>query len=164
MMTSDNNSWHMRSFHRKLAISLIIVAVALSGCSKASQKAGDLWDSIKGDKKGEQKEIKDEIILEKPVLKPTVISPGKTVQQELKYSILSAKTGKLKVTEVIVLSGNGLKIELSRKVHMKLKGDHTSTFQFIVPKDLPTGQYELLTSIMFEKESKNTSGSFRLKR
>ena len=163
-MIFDKNKGSMRSLGLKFAVGLVIVVFALSGCTKASQKAGDLWDSVRGKDKEEQKEIDDEIKLEDPVIIPEVVYPRGIIKQELKYSIISGKEGKLKVTEVIVLSGDDIKIELSRKVYQKLPGEHISVFKFTIPKDLPEGEYDLLTTIMFEKESGNTSGSFRLKR
>jgi hypothetical protein len=201
MMTSHIHNGKTSSLRRKLAIGFVIIVVSLSGCSKASQKAGDLGNSIGENKNEEQQETqdigspktdgvvkkdepilekplskpaaasakdravkKDDLILEKPVLKPAVASAGGTVHQELKYSLFSVKKGKLKITEVIVLSGKGLKLELSKKVLERMPGDHVSTFQFTLPRDLPSGDYQLITSVSFGKERKNKTVRFRVKR
>jgi hypothetical protein len=192
MMTPDIHNGKTFSFGRKIAIGFIVVAVILSGCSKASKKADDPWEggkkeelretqdessrktdtTVKKDESTHKKPVpqpaadtvvkKDAIILARPVLSPAAASAGGTVRQELKYSVFSVKTGTIKITEVIVLSGNGLQMELSKKVLEKMQGDNSSIFQFILPKDLPPGQYKLITSISFGKERKTATGSFRV--
>ena len=112
---------------------------------------------------GEPDVKKDGIIFGKPVINPSVISAGETVRQELKYSISVPETGNLNILEVIVISGGGLKRALSRKKLERAQGNQTSTFQFKTPKGLPPGEYQLITSVTYGKESGKTTGRLRVK-
>jgi hypothetical protein len=98
------------------------------------------------------------------VIHPPVVSAGETVRQELKYSISAPKTGNLNILEVIVISGEGLKIELTRKKLERTQGNQFSTFQFKTPKGLPPGEYQLITTVTYGKESGKTTGRLRVKR
>jgi hypothetical protein len=65
--------------------------------------------------------------------------------------------------EVIVISGEGLKIELARKKLERTQGNQVSTFQFKTPKQLPPGEYQLITTVTYGKESGKTIGRLRVK-
>jgi hypothetical protein len=155
MRESDKDNGIELSCSQKLTIALIIIAMALVGCTRHDQKPDPVVEPVV---------MKDEINLGKPAISPSVVSVGASLRQELKYSVFAKKMGKLKVSEVIVVSGKALKMELSRKESEIEQGEHVSTFQFKVPKGLPTGDYQLITTIAFGRENKNTTGSFRVKR
>jgi hypothetical protein len=151
----NSNSEKKLPLNRKSAIVLLVVVMVLAGCTRSAQKT---------DVPIEQPVVtKNEIILEKPALSPSAVSPGGTLRQELKYFVSAEKTGKLKVLEVITISGKDLKMELSRKESERVRGDQISTFQFKVPKGLPPGEYRLITTISVGKMSRNATGSFRVK-
>jgi hypothetical protein len=93
-----------------------------------------------------------------------VVSAGGTVRQELKYSISIPKTWNLRILEVIVISGGGLKIELSRKKPESAQKNQVSTFRFKTPKGRPLGKYQPITSVTYGKESGRTPGRLHVKR
>ena len=80
-----------------------------------------------------------------------------------KRLMTAPKMGNLNVLEVIVISGEGLKIELSRKKLERAQGNQVSTFQFKTPKGLPPGEYQLITTVTYGKESRKTTSRLRVK-
>jgi hypothetical protein len=163
---------------------LLIAAMVLFGCTRSVQKSDPVSKPVvekqaqksdsdsKPDVKPAQKRApvskpdakKDGIVFAKPVINPPVVSAGETFRQELKYSISAPKTGNLNILEVIVISGEGLKLELARKRLERTQGNQVSTFQFKTPKGLPPGEYQLITTVTYGKESGKTIGRLRVKR
>lgn len=184
MPKSNHRNGEKLSLSRKLAMILLIAAIALFGCTRSVQKSDPISKPAaekpvqkseplsKPDVKPVQKPgpaskpdaKKDGIILGKPVINPPVVSAGETVRQQLKYSVTAPETGNLNILEVIVISGEGLKIELARKKLEKAQGNQVSTFQFRTPKGLPPGDYQLITTVTYGKESRKTIGPLRVKR
>jgi len=163
---------------RSMALVLLVVMVLLTGCTRVSQKAGDLWEGITIERKEEKGETrdeairrlgyngkKDEIILDTPQIKPSTVSRGGKVRQELRYTVLSPDAGKsFTVTEVIVMSGEGLQLELARSEKERAQGGHVSSFQFALPRDIMPGEYQLITSVISGKESRKATAKFKVKR
>ncbi|HNZ10898.1 MAG TPA: hypothetical protein P5249_04590 [Smithellaceae bacterium] len=81
----------------------------------------------------------------------------------MNYSISAEKTGKIRFTEVIVVSGKAINMELSRKVLEKGNGNHVSSFQFKIPNGLPPGEYRLITNLIYGKSSRKATGRFTVK-
>jgi hypothetical protein len=107
--------------------------------------------------------IRDELIVEKPILSADQVSPEGQLSQEVTYTLLSPDKDKVfKVLEVTVLSGPGILIELSRKETERTQGAHVSTLQLTMPKDLPTGDYSLITTISTPEQSFKQTGAFRV--
>ncbi len=106
---------------------------------------------------------KNRIILGKPVTNPPVVSAGETVRLELKYSISAAKTENLHILEGIVISRKGFKIEPARKKLERTQANQVSTSRFKAPKGLPPGEYELITTATYGKESGKTTGPLGVK-
>jgi hypothetical protein len=107
--------------------------------------------------------LRDELIVEKPVLSADQVSPGGQLNQETRYVVLSPDRKKLfKVLEVTVLSGPGILIELSRKETEKSQGTHVSTLQLTIPNDLPLGLYTLVTTISTPEQSFKRTVTFQV--
>ena len=149
----------------KLAIGIVISIAVLGGCRGTPDQQPEPAPQPVAPKPAAPKPLplKGEVTIDKPVISPAAVSPGGTIRQELKYSLSAERIGKLKVLEVIVVTGKDLKMELSRKETEKVQDDQVSTFQFKVPKGLPPGDYQLITTISAGKKSKSATGSFRVK-
>jgi hypothetical protein len=97
----------------------------------------------------------DELFAEAPSISPKVVDKAETVRQIYKYAPLSPNTERsFRIQEVVILSGNELMIELSRKIIDKPQAIHTSTLQFVIPKDLPHGNYQIITTISADELQK----------
>jgi hypothetical protein len=67
------------------------------------------------------------------------------------------------VGDVIVLSGPGLVVELSRKTYKKPQGSHISNLDFTVPPGLPPGSYKLISTIRAAGQEKQQGCNFIVK-
>jgi len=117
-----------------------------------------------GIKKDEAKGDGEELIVEAPVITPKVVRVGERIRQELQFTLLSAQEGRLfNVLETVFISDGSDTIELTMKETRKSQGIHKSIVQFVIPKDLNTGEYRLITTVRTEKEYKTVGGNFRVK-
>jgi hypothetical protein len=64
--------------------------------------------------------------------------------------------------ETTVLSGAGITMELSRKENERYQGTHLSTLRLVIPKDLPSGDYALITTIATDVQSYKQTSTFRV--
>lgn len=162
MQESDKDKKMKTSLRQILTTCFIMLAVALAGCPAPVQKPDPV---VSPSAPPVVRPIiqKDKITVKKLAIIPLALSAGGTLRRELKYSVSAAKAGKIRFTEVIVISGKEINMELSRKELEKGKGDHVSSFQFKVPEGLPPGEYQLITNFMFGKNSRKATGRFRVK-
>ena len=74
-----------------------------------------------------------------PIQDVVLKSGGEWVPVTAKRHITTPKTGNLNILGIIVISGEGLKIELSRKKFERAQGNQVSTFQFkrTAPRRVP---------------------------
>jgi hypothetical protein len=74
-----------------------------------------------------------------PIQDVVLKSGGEWVPVTAKRYITAPKTGNLNILGIIVISGEGLKIELSRKKFERAQGNQVSTFQFkrTAPRRVP---------------------------
>lgn len=87
------------------------------------------------------------------------------MKQELQYTLFAPQREKnFKVSETVILSGGGIRIELPKKESEKAQGTHLSVLQFIIPRDIKAGDYRLDTRVSAGTHEKTVSGSFRVKR
>jgi hypothetical protein len=96
-----------------------------------------------------------------PIQHVVLKSGGEWVPVTAKRHITAPKTGNLNILGIIVISGEGLKIELSRKKLERALGNQVSTFQF---KRTAPGEYRLITTVPYGKESGKTIVHLRLTR
>ncbi|MEW6110359.1 MAG: hypothetical protein AB1632_14505 [Nitrospirota bacterium] len=137
----------------------ILLLSNISGCATIKGEMTVFWEKIKGKltekRQGTREEavrkynyqgFKDELIMESPIITPSIVSSGDEIKQEIQYTLLSPKEeNQFKVSENVTLSGTEISIELSKKESKKDQGTHVSVLQFVVPKDLDPGHYELVT-------------------
>lgn len=170
---------------RKMLILFFIFFMSfnVSGCATLSPTVekiqGEIvgfWEKVKGEQKEKQTAtreeaihrynyngLKDELIIEPPLITPNVVSPGTKIKQELEYTLLVPQKGKnFKVSETVTLSGSEMQIQLSKKESDMAQGTHVSTLQFVIPKDLNPGGYKIITSISIGTQKKIVTGSFNL--
>ncbi len=170
---------------RKFLISFFIFLISfnISGCATISPTVEKIqggivgfWEKVKGEQKEKQTAtreeairkynyngLKDELIIEPPLITPNVVSPGTKIKQELQYTLLAPQKGKnFKISETVILSGSEMQIELSKKESDKAQGIHVSTLQFVIPKDLTPGDYKIVTTISTGTQKKVVIGSFKL--
>lgn len=158
MQESDKDKKMKTSLRQILTTGFIMLAVALAGCPAPAPKPDHVVTPAP-----QPVVQKDMIFVKKLLISPSVVSAGETLRRELSYSVSAEKTGKIRITEVIVISGKEINMELSRKVLEKGRGNHVSSFQFKVPEGLPAGEYRLITNLIFGKDSRKATGRFRVK-
>ena len=164
-----------RSLNSVMIVTLVCSGLTLSGCAELQTQMGSWWQKIQGkqqEQKTEEREktvskygLAEELVINTPVIQPSVSAPGSKVVQDISYSILSPdKDKQLDVMESMTLSGPNLLIELSRKTERKSQGTYARKFEFIIPRDLPAGNYQLITKIKVAGQEKQQTGSFAVKK
>ncbi len=155
---------------RLLAGVLALVAV-VSACAEVEQRYEKWLDNLRPEKqidpRGEAirachyRGLKDEIFFGKPKISPPVARPGDRVTLELPFAVLApSKKTVFSVVEVVTLSGEDVRIELSKRESERHQGAHISALQFVIPKDLPRGEYRLTTTINANDATKSQIGRF----
>ncbi len=144
--------------HRGISIFaiLFVLVSAISGCAGVQKSPREEAIHAYGYKGSE-----DEVFVRTPTLTPAVVSAGDRLTRVLPFTVLAPqKETTFTVLEIVTMSGKGILIELSRKDSEIPQGTHTSTVQFIIPKDLPRGNYELITTIIANGIEKKAFGNF----
>jgi len=145
---------------------LTLALAVISGCGGFGWLSGKKGSSVRDEaiQKYAYQGNQDELFAEEPFISPKVVGKAETIKQIYKYAPLSPDKKKVfQIQEVIILSGKDLFIELSRKVFDKPQAIHTSTIQFVIPKDLPRGKYQIITTIYVDGSQKKLSGTFGVK-
>jgi len=107
------------------------------------------------DAKSEQLEV------EHVDLSPQLLSPGSKMETTVRYTILAPDSGKeVKLTERRTLLGEQDSFDLPAREVIRAQGTHTSTSQINLPKDLPKGNYTLVTIISDGKNTKTSKTPF----
>src|SRR5208283_3948946 len=147
-----------KGIHGRIRIFAILFALvsAISGCAEVQEGPRDEAVRVY-DYKGSG----DEVFVGTPTLSPTVVSAGDRLTRVLPFTVLAPqKETTFTVLEIVIMAGKGIVIELSRKDSEIPQGTHTSTVQFLIPKDLPRGGYDLITTIIANGIEKKAIGSF----
>lgn len=109
----------------------------------------------------------DVIVLDAPKITPSSAAPGGRVVQELRYTLLSPQRGRIiAIQETVVISdGQGLLVPLVKNKKLnKEQGTHLSVLRFVLPKDIPPGEYRLQTTITAGQQKTSTSATFQVAR
>jgi hypothetical protein len=107
--------------------------------------------------------LRDELIVDTPKLSSLTAKPGETLTREVTFALLSPhKEKQFQVTETVTLAGAGLAVELSKRSWEKSQGSHSSTIQITVPRDLPAGNYTLVTKIGTDEQQITKKTDFRV--
>lgn len=79
---------------------------------------------------------------------PSRVAAGAAVESQVGYTVLMpASAQDVKVTESRVLVRGQDQFPLSKREVVRPQGSHLSTLKFTLPKDLPAGDYALVTTI-----------------
>ena len=159
-----------------VSVLAVFVCLAFTGCALFQEKVtapkeGPAAEQEK--REGEAREeavklyqyqgLRDELIVEPPALSTNMVKPGGKLSQELRITLLSPQKGKrFKVLEVTTLIGKGIDLKLARRESERPQGIYTSTLQVLIPRDLPAGDYTLVTIVATEEQQYRKTGTFRV--
>lgn len=105
------------------------------------------------------KESKIEI--EKASILPVHVTPGAALESRVQYTLLSPKVDQqIAITEHRAVVGSKESFDLSERKITREQGTHTSTMKINLPKDLPKGNYTLVTTITDGRDTKSAKTSF----
>jgi hypothetical protein len=105
----------------------------------------------------------DRLEIESATLAPEDVAGGAAVDSAVQYTTLSSrKDAQIKVTEVRTLIGPKDTIELAKREVARPQGTYTSTMKFTFPKDLPKGDYTLVTTITDGIQTKTARSPLRV--
>lgn len=81
-------------------------------------------------------------------LSPQSAAPGAAVESQIGYTVIAPGHGQdMKVSESRTLVRGQDSFPLSRRELSRPQGSHQSTLRFTLPRDLPRGDYQLVTTI-----------------
>jgi hypothetical protein len=103
----------------------------------------------------------DKLEVEGATVAPQTVSRGGTVDATVQYTALSPNTAEqVKLTETRTLVNGQDSVDLGRREIVRPQGTHTSTAKVSVPKDMPRGNYTLVTTISDGKNTKTAKNQF----
>lgn len=103
----------------------------------------------------------DKLEVESASVAPQTVTRGGTVDATVQYTILSPNTAEqVKLTETRTLVSGQDSVDLGRREVVRPQGTHTSTAKVSIPKDLPKGNYTLVTRISDGRNTKNARNHF----
>lgn len=105
----------------------------------------------------------DKLEVESATLVPQTVAPGGTVDSTVRYTTLAPSTSQqVRLTETRSLISGQESVDLGRREVLRQQGTHTSTAKVKVPKDLPKGNYTLVTTISDGKNTKTAKSAFQV--
>ena len=135
---------------------LLALATALLGC--ASVEKGSREEAIRS---FGYMGAEEELHLGAPTISPMVVGRGERLTRVLPITLLAPrKETTFSVLETVSMSGEGVLIELWRRESERPQGTYASTLQFIIPNDLPRGNYTLITVVTANGVEKRDLTSF----
>ena len=103
----------------------------------------------------------DRLEVESSTLLPQTVSAGGTVDTTVQYTALAPDTSQqVKLTETRTMVSGKESVDLGRREVVRPQGTHTSTAKVNLPKDLPKGNYTLVTTISDGKNTKSARNAF----
>jgi hypothetical protein len=143
---------------------LVLLQFILTGCSTAP-KIGETGLREEAVQAYRYQGLRDEVIVEPPTLSSVAVSPGDMMGIELKVTVLSPqKEKRFKVLEIMTLSAADVRIELVRKELERPQGSYVSTFQVLIPKDIPPGDYTIVATVSAEDQQVTKRVGFQVKK
>ena len=101
--------------------------------------------------------------VESNVNNPNRVAAGAPVESQVGYTVLMpANAQDVKVTESRVLVRGQDQFPLSKREVVRPQGSHVSTLKFTLPKDLPAGDYALVTTIASGSLSRSVQSPLRV--
>ena len=103
----------------------------------------------------------NKLVVEGAAVAPQAVSRGGTFESSVQYTTLSPNNqDQVKLTEVRTLVGDQETVDLGTREVVRPQGTHTSTAKVSLPKDLPKGNYTLVTTISDGKDTKTAKTPF----
>jgi len=100
-------------------------------------------------------------VVEAATVAPQAVSRGGTFESTVQYTTLSPNNAEqVKLTEVRTLVSDQETVDLGRREVVRPQGTHTSTAKVSLPKDLPKGNYTLVTTISDGRDTKTAKTPF----
>lgn len=145
-------------------VGLAIILFIISGCAGLGGGKGPANTREEAVQRYNYRGDKDALFVETPSITPAVVANGGSVTQAYRFAVLAPDVNKrFRVQEVVTLSGKGVSIELSKNVFEKHQAIHTSKIEFMIPKDLPHGNYKLITIVSISGLTKRLTGTFSVR-
>jgi surface antigen len=112
-------------------------------------------------KKYHYEAVGDKLEVESATVAPQTVARGGTVDTTVQYTVLSPNSSEqVRLTETRTLVSGQDSVDLGRREVVRPQGTHTSTAKVSVPKDLPKGNYTLVTTISDGKNTKTVRSHF----
>lgn len=103
----------------------------------------------------------DKLEVESASVAPQTVAPGGVLEAAVQYTTLAPNTTQqIKLTETRTLVSGQESTDLGRREVTRAQGTYTSTAKVTVPKDLPKGNYTLVTTISDGKNTKTAKNQF----
>ena len=103
----------------------------------------------------------DKLEVESATVAPQTVTPGGTIDSTVQYTTLAPSNAQqVKLTEARALVSGSESVDLGRREVSRAQGTYTSTAKVTVPKDLPKGNYTLVTTISDGKNTKTAKSQF----
>lgn len=103
----------------------------------------------------------NKLVVEAASVAPQAVSRGGTFESTVQYTTLSPNNAEqVKLTEVRTLVSQQETVDLGQREVVRPQGTHTSTAKVSLPKDLPKGNYTLVTTISDGRDTKTAKTPF----
>jgi len=103
----------------------------------------------------------NKLVVEAAMVAPQAVSRGGTFESTVQYTTLSPNNAEqVKLTEVRTLVSEQETVDLGQREVVRPQGTHTSTAKVSLPKDLPKGNYTLVTTISDGKDTRTAKAPF----
>lgn len=103
----------------------------------------------------------DKLEIEGASISPPRVPRGAAVESAVQYTALApADAQQIKISEVRTLVSDKETVDLGKREVMRAQGTHTSTMKFTVPKDIPRGNYTLVTTVSDGRNSRSARSPF----
>jgi len=103
----------------------------------------------------------NKLVVEAAMVAPQAVSRGGTFESTVQYTTLSPNNAEqVKLTEVRTLVSEQETVDLGQREVVRPQGTHTSTAKVSLPKDLPKGNYTLVTTISDGRDTKTAKTPF----
>lgn len=112
-------------------------------------------------KKYQYKAKEDKLEIEKTTNTPEVVSPGSKFESNVQYTVLLPDAAtQANVVEMRFIDSGKDRFKLSERNVARTQGTHLSTARVTLPKDLPSGDYNLITVISGGTQQKTVKTPF----
>jgi hypothetical protein len=160
-----------------------VLAVQLAGCASMSKLGNDfgewmdqLQEMVVGSSTDTSSGTRDEAIkkygyrpsqeqrieVDGVTNTPSRVAPGDTLESVVRYTVLAAEnvqTVRLTVTRAVIVDREAIQLGQQRQWESR-QGSHTSSVKLTIPKNMPKGDFTLVTTIFDGKTTKTAKTTF----